>query len=92
MRLTKRITALSRFISHSSKRCHKIFVALNKNKDFERTLEYQQAPHDLKRYLSNLSLMSKPQLEEQLLVYLAVSEIVVHVVLVREDKGKKFLI
>nr|XP_009803654.1 PREDICTED: uncharacterized protein LOC104248990 [Nicotiana sylvestris] len=59
-------------------------------KQIEWTPECQQALRDLKRYLSSPPLLSKPKEGETLLVYLTVSEIVVSVVLVREDEVLKW--
>ncbi|XP_075111624.1 uncharacterized protein LOC142181883 [Nicotiana tabacum] len=42
--------------------------------------------HEIKVYLSNPHLLAKPKDGEKLLIYLAVSELVVSVVLVREDQ------
>lgn len=49
-------------------------------------IECQQALNDLKKYLSSTPLRSKPKDEEQLLVYLAVSEVAVSEVLVWKDE------
>nr|XP_016482787.1 PREDICTED: uncharacterized protein LOC107803560 [Nicotiana tabacum] len=86
-RLTGRLAALSRFISWSLKKCHHFFSLLKKKNNFEWIPECQQALKDLKRYLSSPHLLSKPEEGEQLLIYLAVSEVAVSAVLVREDKG-----
>nr|XP_009758589.1 PREDICTED: uncharacterized protein LOC104211256 [Nicotiana sylvestris] len=63
------------------------FSLLKKKNNFEWTPQCQQALKDLKRYLSSPPLLSKPEEGKQLLIYLAVSEVAVNVVLVREDKG-----
>jgi len=89
-RLTRRIVALGRFISKSSKFFFKFFSVLKKQNQFEWTDE--QALKDLKSYLSNLPLLAKPKDGERLLIYLVVSEVAVSVVLVREGKGKQSLI
>ncbi|XP_070050148.1 uncharacterized protein [Nicotiana tomentosiformis] len=87
-RLTGRPTALRRFISRSSKKCHHFFSLLKKKNNFEWTPECQQALKDLKRYLSSPLLSSKPEEGEQLLIYLAVSEVAISAILVREDEGR----
>ncbi|XP_070057662.1 uncharacterized protein [Nicotiana tomentosiformis] len=74
-RLTRRLAALNRFISRSSKKCHSLFTLLKRKNNFEWTLEWKQALRDLKNYLSIPSLLSKPKEGETLLVYLAVSEV-----------------
>ncbi|XP_070052200.1 uncharacterized protein [Nicotiana tomentosiformis] len=81
-RLTRRIAARGRFISKSSEKSFKFFSVLKKQNQFEWTDECQQALKDLKLYLSNTPLLAKPKDDEMLLIYLAVSS----VVLVREDK------
>nr|XP_016496214.1 PREDICTED: uncharacterized protein LOC107815202 [Nicotiana tabacum] len=85
-RLTGRIAALGRFISKSSKKCFKFFSALKKQDHFELNEDCQQALKDLKAYLSNPHLLAKPKEGEKLLIYLAVSEIAVSAILVREEQ------
>ncbi|XP_070009593.1 uncharacterized protein [Nicotiana sylvestris] len=63
--------------------------ALKKKDQFEWIEECQQALKNLKSYLSNPSLLAKPKVGERLLIYLAVSEVAVSVVSVREDQGKQ---
>ncbi|XP_070006692.1 uncharacterized protein [Nicotiana sylvestris] len=48
----------------------------------------KEALRNLKKYLSNPPLLAKPKAEEKLLIYLAVSEVVVSAVLVREEQGR----
>nr|XP_009614827.1 uncharacterized protein LOC104107672 [Nicotiana tomentosiformis] len=60
-RLTGRITALSRFISWSSDRCHKFFGVLKKDNDLDWTPECVQALRELNPYLSEPPLLSKPE-------------------------------
>nr|XP_009786602.1 PREDICTED: uncharacterized protein LOC104234693 [Nicotiana sylvestris] len=86
-RLKGRLASLSRFSSRSSEKCHQFFSLLKKKNNFEWTSERLQALKDLKRYLSSPTLLSKPEEGKQLLIYLAVSEVVVSVVLVRKDEG-----
>ncbi|XP_060972398.1 uncharacterized protein LOC133038310 [Cannabis sativa] len=88
-KLTGRIAALGRFISKSSERCHSFFNTLRKSKTFEWTAECEEALDKLKQYLTSPPLLSKPKDNENLFVYLAVSEAAVSAVLVREDKGKQ---
>ena len=88
-KLTGRITALSRFISRSSERCHNFFNILKKNTDFIWTEECEEALQEMKSYLTSALLLSKPQDGEMLFLYLAVSEHSVSAVLVREDEGKQ---
>nr|XP_033512193.1 uncharacterized protein LOC117276897 [Nicotiana tomentosiformis] len=67
--------------------CHNFFALLKKKNNFEWTPECQQVLKDLKRYLSSPLLLSKSEEGEQLLIYLAVSEVAVSTVLVRENEG-----
>lgn len=86
-RLTGILAALSRFIFESSEKCHHFFALLKKKNNFQWNQECQQALKYLKRYLSSPSLLSKPKEGETLLVYLAVLEVAISAVLVRENKG-----
>ena len=54
--------------------------------------EYQKAFDDLKRYLSSLSLLTKPNTNDELLMYLAVTPKAVSSVLVREENKVEKLI
>ncbi|XP_075098061.1 uncharacterized protein LOC142175376 [Nicotiana tabacum] len=83
-----KIAALGRFISRSSEKSVKFFSILKKQNQFEWTEECRQALKNLKAYLTNPPLLSKPRDGERLFVYLAVAEVVVSAVLVREDKGR----
>ncbi|XP_075084734.1 uncharacterized protein LOC142167992 [Nicotiana tabacum] len=55
--------------------------------NFEWKPECQQALKDLKKYLPSPPFLSKPKEGETLLVYIAVSDVAVSAVLVREDEG-----
>ncbi|XP_070008653.1 uncharacterized protein [Nicotiana sylvestris] len=62
-----------------------------KNQDhFEWNEECQQALRNLKTYLSNPPLLAKPKVGEKLLLYLAVSEVVVSTILVREEQEMRY--
>ncbi|XP_070008589.1 uncharacterized protein [Nicotiana sylvestris] len=61
-------------------------VAKGKQDHFEWNEECQQALKNLKTYLSNPQLLAKPKAGERLFIYLAVSEVEVSAVLVREDQ------
>ncbi|KAK0589524.1 hypothetical protein LWI29_015415 [Acer saccharum] len=88
-KLTGRVAALNRFISKSSERCHPFFNTLRKNKTFEWNDDCERALQDLKTYLKSPPLLSKPKDDETLLVYLAVSDTAVSVVLVREEDNNQ---
>ncbi|XP_019251290.1 PREDICTED: uncharacterized protein LOC109230222 [Nicotiana attenuata] len=89
-RLTGRIAALGRFISRSSDKSHRFFALLRRKRNFEWTPECQDAMEELKRYLSSPPLLHTPKEDEMLYLYLAISEIAVSGVLVREDQGTQF--
>ncbi|XP_019240713.1 PREDICTED: uncharacterized protein LOC109220702 [Nicotiana attenuata] len=78
-RLIGRLTALSRFISRSSEKYHRLFAFLKKKNNFEWTPECQKALKDLKKYLPLPPFLSKPKEGEILLVYLAVLEVTLQV-------------
>lgn len=80
--LTGRIATLGQFISRSSEQCQNYISILKKQKNFESTLECQQTLRDLKSYLLNPPLMSKPHERERLLLYLVVSEVSARTILV----------
>ncbi|XP_070015868.1 uncharacterized protein [Nicotiana sylvestris] len=60
-----------------------------KQDHFEWNEECQQALRNLKTYLSNPPLLAKPKAGEKLLTYLAVSEVAVSAVLVREEQARE---
>ncbi|XP_013739457.3 uncharacterized protein LOC106442301 [Brassica napus] len=87
-KLTGTMATLSRFISRLSDKSHIFFGTLKNPKDFELMGEGESAPQELKSYLTIPPLLSKLLLGEVLLLYLAVSEHAVSVVLVREEGNK----
>ncbi|XP_063949855.1 uncharacterized protein LOC135152711 [Daucus carota subsp. sativus] len=84
-KLTGRIAALERFVSKSGDKCLPFFRALKKVKNFEWTSESQVAFDELKKYMAEPHLLSKPIECEILYVYLAVSKQALSAVLVREE-------
>nr|XP_017246425.1 PREDICTED: uncharacterized protein LOC108218012 [Daucus carota subsp. sativus] len=84
-KLTGRIAALGRFVSKSGAKCLPFFKALKKVKNFEWTEESQVAFEELKKYMAEPPLLSKPIDGETLYVYLAVSGQALSAVLVREE-------
>ena len=81
------IAALNRFISRSADRCRPFFLLLNKWKGFEWTEECALAFQQLKEYLSRPPIMSSPEADEVLFVYIAVAPHAVSLVLIRMDNG-----
>ncbi|KAK3025595.1 hypothetical protein RJ639_042634 [Escallonia herrerae] len=60
-----------------------------KAKDFVWTEECQKSFEELKRYLSFLSLLTKPVTGEDLFLYLSIIEVAVRKVLIREEEPKQ---
>ena len=87
-KLTRRVAALSRFISKSAERCLPFFKVLRQAKGFLWSGDCQRAFEDLKRYLASPPLLAKPEEAEVLYLYLAVSTEAIASVLVKEDEGK----
>jgi hypothetical protein len=79
--LTGRLAALNRFVSRSSDKCLPFFRVLKKA--FSWTEECERAFAELKTYLANPPLLSRPVEGEILYLYLAVSRTRVSSVLVR---------
>ena len=87
-KLTNKIAALNRFVSRATDKCLPFFKTLKQA--FVWTDECEKAFQDLKRYLSNLPLLSPLKEGENLYLYLAVSTTVVSAALIHE-KAKKQL-
>ena len=89
-RLTGMAAALNRFISKSSDKCRPFFRSLQKCSKLNWTEDCDLALEQLKAYLSSPPLLSQPVPEEDLFLYLAISEHAVSAVLFREvDKEQK---
>lgn len=86
-KLTGRVAALNRFIYRSSERCRLFYDVLRKNKGFEWTERHEVALTQLKQYLSNALLLSKPVPGEELFVNLSITSHAVSGILVREEAG-----
>ena len=91
-KLTGGVTTLSRFISQSFEKCHVFFDALRKNKNFEWSDESENALQQLKQYLTNALLFSKPKEKTNTICYLVVTPRIVYIILVRKDGGKQRLV
>jgi hypothetical protein len=85
--LTGRLAVLNRFVSRSSDKCLPFFKVLKKA--FSWTEECERAFGELKTYLANPPLLSRPVEGEILYLYLAVSQTAVSSVLVREESSKQ---
>ncbi|XP_075633844.1 uncharacterized protein LOC142606365 [Castanea sativa] len=86
-KLAGMFATLNRFISRSADRCRPFYRLLHKWKDFHWTDECNLAFEDLKQYLMNPPILSRPEKEEVLYAYLAVTNHAVSLVLVRNDDG-----
>ena len=88
--LNGKIAALNRFVSKATNKCLPFFRTLRKS--FKWTDECQKAFEDLKKYLSSLSLLNSSKPDEELYLYLAVSQAAINVALVREEDGSQRLV
>ncbi len=87
--LTRRITALNRFVSRSTDKCLPFFKVLRKA--FEWTNECQQAFEELKKYLATPPLLSPSKPGKKLYLYLAVSPTAISSALLREEERQQLL-
>ncbi|KAL5732314.1 hypothetical protein ACOSQ2_032006 [Xanthoceras sorbifolium] len=85
--LTWNIVSLARFISRLTDRCLLFFKALRKNSSSQWTPECENAFRELKSYLAEPPMLSKPQTGETLYLYLVVSTVAVSSALIREEDG-----
>jgi hypothetical protein len=83
-RLTGRIASLNRFISKAAERSLPFFKVLRANLVFQWGAEQQQAFEDLKNFLEEAAVMTKPSLKVELLLYIAATDTAVNAVLVEE--------
>ncbi|XP_075663287.1 uncharacterized protein LOC142632848 [Castanea sativa] len=86
-KLAGMFAALNRFISRSADRCRPFYRLLHKWKDFQWIDECNLTFEDLKQYLANPPILSRPEKEEVLYAYLAVTDYAVSLVLIRNDDG-----
>ena len=85
--MTRIKAALNRFLSRFADRYRPFFQLLHKWKDFQWIEECVTAFKDLKQYLSNPSILSRPNKEKMLYAYLAVTKHAISFVLVRYEDG-----
>ncbi|KAJ4710279.1 RNA-directed DNA polymerase [Melia azedarach] len=85
--LAGRVASLNRFISKAMDKCHPFFKVLRQGKSMRWTEDCNEAFEQLKKYLVTPLVLSKPQKEEKLFLYLAVSSVAVSSVLLRQDNG-----
>jgi hypothetical protein len=83
-RLTSRIALLNQFISKAAERSLPFFKVLRANSIFQWGAEQKQAFEDLRNYLEEAAVMSKPSPKADLLLYIATTDTAVSAVLVEE--------
>ncbi|KAG7548011.1 Ribonuclease H domain [Arabidopsis suecica] len=89
-RLTGRIAALNRFISRSTDKYLPFYQLVRKDRKLEWEDKCEQDFIQLKIYLTEPSILAKPEDGEPLYLYIAVSQTVISGVLVRKDhEGQK---
>jgi hypothetical protein len=95
-RLMGRIVSLNRFISKVAERSLSFFKVLRVNSIFQWGAEQQQAFEDLRNYLEEAAVMSKPSPKADLQLYIAATGTTVSAILVEErmeaDSLKQFSI
>ena len=84
-----KIAALNYFISRSTDRCLPFYKLLKGNKKFEWNIECDSALKELKAYISEPPVLSKPIVGENLFLYVETSEHAVSGVLIREESGEQ---
>ncbi|CAL2255743.1 unnamed protein product [Prunus armeniaca] len=85
--LTSRASTLNRFLSRSTNKCRLFFKALKKGQRDKWDEECEAAFPDLMAYLTSPPQLSKPQLGEDLFIYLVVSNLAVKSALIQEELG-----
>ena len=83
--LTRRVAALSKFISRATDKCLPFFDSLKGSKRFSWDAKCEQVFRALKKYLRKPPLLSKPINGELLYLYLAVMKYAISRALVREE-------
>ena len=89
-RMTRRIAALSRFVSRASDKCQPFFQVLKKA--FQWDTRCEEAFSALKTYLNSPPILVSPTKEELLTLYLVVSDFSTSVVLVRDKERVQHLV
>ncbi|XP_024026659.1 uncharacterized protein K02A2.6-like [Morus notabilis] len=84
-RLTGCVATLNRFISKATDKCVPFFDALRGNKHFEWTPQCEEAFQKLKEHLDKPPILSKPNNDEELSLYISVSQHAVSSVLIKEE-------
>ncbi|XP_024021745.1 protein NYNRIN-like [Morus notabilis] len=85
-RLIGCVATLNRFISKATDKCVPFFDALKGSRRFEWIPQCEEAFQKLKEHLGKPPIMSKPNPDEELSVYLSMSQHAVSSVLIREEE------
>ncbi|KAG7588597.1 Ribonuclease H-like superfamily [Arabidopsis suecica] len=88
-RLTGRIAALNHFISRSTDKSLPFYQILKGNKGFLWDEKCEEAFGQLKAYLTTPPVLSKPEVDEKLYLYVSVSNHAVSGVSIWEDRGEQ---
>lgn len=90
-RLVGRLIALSRFIPKLAERARPIMKKIKKEETCKWDVECEQAFACVKEILMNPPVMNRPNLGEELQVYLGVSDTTVNVILLQERPSPKLI-
>nr|KYP56659.1 Retrotransposable element Tf2 [Cajanus cajan] len=85
-RLAGRLVSLSRFIPRLADKAGPIFTLLRKPKKFEWTAQCEEAFKNFKTFLTTPPILQRPDHKADLLLYLAVAESAISVVIVQEHQ------
>nr|KYP41524.1 Retrovirus-related Pol polyprotein from transposon 17.6 [Cajanus cajan] len=85
-RLAGRLVSLSRFIPKLAEKAGPIFTLLRKPKDFQWTDRCEEAFRSFKTFLTTPPILQRPDHKTDLLLYLAVAEGAISVVIVQEHQ------
>ena len=87
--LTSRLAALGRFITRFTDKLRLFFLTLKGVSTTGWTSDCEQAIWEIKRYLTQLPILSSPQPGEELYMYLAISYCIVNAILFHHEKDKE---
>lgn len=85
--MTGRLTALSRFLSYAGDKSIYFFVAIKKLAEFVWTEECEKEFVELKQFLFTPPILARSKKTSPLILYLAVSEKEISLVLVQDNDG-----
>ncbi|RVW24196.1 hypothetical protein CK203_087029 [Vitis vinifera] len=88
-RLTDCLAALGRFIAHFTNKLRPFFLTLKEASTFSWTNECEQAFKAVKHYLIEPLILSNPKSNEELYMYMAISNYAMSFVLLRHIGNKK---